>query len=144
MTPKEARDWKPENDLRSLHVWARAENAEAHQLAAWQPHALARLRDRLVAELAPEVRAKVAARMSRQVEDARRMQAGAGSPADVAGDARKAAVIPDWILQGRGGAPMPWPRRSRRGLIRPGAFLPAQLLAALRPSAARALAALRA
>ena len=64
LTPKEARDWKWENDLRSLHVWARAGDAEAHQLAAWQPHALARLRDRLVAELAPKVRAEVVARMS--------------------------------------------------------------------------------
>lgn len=73
LTPREARDWKWENELRSLHVWARAGDVEAHQLAAWQPYALARRRDRLVAELAPEVRAAVAARMSRQVENARWM-----------------------------------------------------------------------
>ena len=154
-TPKEARDWKWESELRSLHVWARAGDVEAHQLAAWQPHALARLRDRLTVELAPEVRALVAARMARQVENARRMQERAGQPSvrqrqdrdeaesagSSAGDGRKTSVIPDWILQGQGGAPRPWPRRGRRGLIRPGAFFPAQLLAALRPSAA--LAALR-
>ena len=64
LTPKEARDWKWEDELRSLHVWARAADVETHQLAAWQPHALARLRDRLVAELAPKVRAEVVARMS--------------------------------------------------------------------------------
>ena len=105
LTPKEARDWKWENELRSLHVWARAGDVEAHQLAAWQPHALARLRDRLVAELAPEVRAAVAARMSRQVENARWMQARARSPSargrerHGAGRAATRTVIPDWILQ---------------------------------------------
>ena len=63
-TPKESRVRKAGGELCSLHVWARAADVEAHQLAAWQPHALARLRDRLVAELAPKVRAEVVARMS--------------------------------------------------------------------------------
>ena len=105
VTPKEARDWKWENELRSLHVWARAGDVEAHQLAAWQPHALARLRDRLVAELAPEVRAAVATRISRQVENARWMQERAGALSagrrdrDGAGRAGTRTVIPDWMLQ---------------------------------------------
>ena len=102
-TPKESRDWRLKNQLRSLHVWARAEDMEAHQLAAWQPHALARLRDRLVAELAPEVRAQVVARMQRQVANARWMQERAGQPSAQGrdrGGAERAGtrtVIPDWM-----------------------------------------------
>ena len=96
-TPKESRVRKAGDELRSLHVWARAGDVEAHRLAAWQPHALARLRDRLVAELAPEVRAQVVARMQRQAANARWMQERA----------RKATVIPNWILQGQDGAPGP-------------------------------------
>ena len=57
-----------------LSLWVRAEDAEAHQLAAWAPHALARLRHRLTAKLVPEVRHRVALRMARQADEAREMQ----------------------------------------------------------------------
>ena len=94
---------EPPQETVRLSLWVRVEDAEAHQLAAWTPHALARLRDRLAAELAPEVRRRVALRMARQTDEAREMQEGAGRPSaqgrdrDGAKRAETRTVIPDWI-----------------------------------------------
>ena len=66
-----------------LSLWVRVEDAEAHQLAAWTPHALGRLRDRLAAELAPGVRRRVALRMARQADNAREMQERMRRPARI-------------------------------------------------------------
>ena len=71
---------EPPRDPVRLSLWVRVEDAESHQLAAWSPHAMGRLRDRLAAELAPEVRRRVALRMARQTDGAREMQERAGRP----------------------------------------------------------------
>lgn len=110
VTPAEGRHWRLEDGLRNLHIWVRPEDAETHQLAAWKPHALARLRDRLTVELMPEARRRVLGRMALQVENARQMQTRdrAGSrdaaPRD-RDDCRpseprdpRTARIPDWML----------------------------------------------
>ncbi len=69
---------EPPRDPVRLSLWVRVGDAEAHQLAAWSPHAMGRLRDRLAAELAPEIRRRVALRMARQADNAREMQERAG------------------------------------------------------------------
>lgn len=74
---------EPPREPVRLSLWVRVEDAEAHQLAAWTPHALTRLRDRLAAELAPEVRRRVALRMTRQADEAREMQARKLRPARI-------------------------------------------------------------
>lgn len=110
VTPAQGRHWRLEDGLRSLHIWVRPEDAETHQLAAWKPHALARLRDRLTVELMPEARRRVLRRMALQVENARQMQArDRAGPQDAAprdrDDCRpsepwdpRTARIPDWML----------------------------------------------
>lgn len=74
---------KPPREPVRLSLWARVEVAEAHQLAAWTPHALARLRDRLAADLASVVRRRVALRMARQADNAREMQERMRRPARI-------------------------------------------------------------
>lgn len=66
---------KTAQGLKRVILWARPEDVEALQLAARQPHALAKLRKRVEKELERELRNEVAAKLRRRTERALLAQA---------------------------------------------------------------------